>query len=36
MNSKEENYEEERGYPEVCTYRVENTDDYDDYNQGSC
>ena len=34
MNSKEESYEEERGYPEVCTYTIEN-DEYEDYQQGS-
>ena len=35
MNTREENYKEERGYPEVCTYTIEN-DEHDDYQQGSC
>ena len=35
MNTREENYEE-RGYPEVCTYTISSTDDYDDYQEGSC
>ena len=35
MNPREENSEqEERGYPEVCTYTIESEDDYEDYQEG--
>ena len=35
MCSREENSEqEERGYPEVCTYTIESEDDYEDYQEG--
>ena len=35
MNTREENYKEDRGYPKVCTYTIK-IDDYDDYYHGSC